>query len=120
MELYCDCNYMGFNIWELHRIWKTPTCEQDIGQQGQTEMVRLRKQNQSQELPLIETKQNRFRAISAINRAEFPDFSKLTERLPLVGLNACCPLLAKVSICELNVQNFNENTPQVLIFFPMV
>lgn len=56
MELYRDCNYMGFNIWELHRIWKTPTYEQDIGQQGQTEMVRLRKQNQSQELPLIETK----------------------------------------------------------------
>lgn len=33
------------------------TCEQDIGQQGQTELVRLRKQSQSQELPLTETKQ---------------------------------------------------------------
>lgn len=108
---------MGFNIWELHRIWKTPVSRTLV---NKDKLNWSDWENKVKAKSSLWLRQNRFRAISAISRAEFPGFSKLTEGLPLVGLNACCPLLAKVSICELNVQNFNENTPQVLIFFPMV
>lgn len=105
---------MGFNIWELHRTWKTPVSRTLV---NKDKLNWSDWENKVKAKSSLWLRQNRFRAISAISRAEFPGFSKLTERLPLVGLNACCPLLAKVSICELNVQNFNENTPQVLNFF---